>query len=119
MLPQYPSSYSSWATATSSGVSGYYAGGGGGYDGSSGGAGGGGNYDPGNAGANGVVNTGGGGAGSNTSVAGTGGSGIIIWRFSDSLANIASIGGGLTYTQYTTGGYKYYKFTAGTGSVTF
>jgi hypothetical protein len=24
----------------------------------------------------------------------------------------------LSYTQYTTGGYKYYKFTGGTGSIT-
>jgi hypothetical protein len=31
---------------------------------------------------------------------------------------LTTIGGGLTYTFTTTGGYKIYKFTAGTGLVT-
>jgi hypothetical protein len=31
---------------------------------------------------------------------------------------LTAIGGGLTYTLTTTGGYKIYKFTAGTGTVT-
>ena len=65
--------YSSWATATSTGVSGYYAGGGGG-GGNAGGTGGGGS------GATaGIANTGGGGGGANGSSAG--GSGIVIIRY--------------------------------------
>jgi hypothetical protein len=39
-------------------------------------------------------------------------------RYADTFPNLASIGGGLTYTLTTTGGYKIYKFTAGTGSIT-
>jgi hypothetical protein len=31
---------------------------------------------------------------------------------------LSSIAGGLTYTLTTSGGYKIYKFTAGTGTVT-
>jgi hypothetical protein len=39
-------------------------------------------------------------------------------RYSDASPDLTTIAAGLTYTKYTTGGYKYYKFTAGTGSVT-
>jgi hypothetical protein len=63
------------------------------------------------------VNTGGGGGGGGNGSAG--GSGIVIIRYPDTYANLASIGGGLTYSLTTTGGYKIYSFTAGTGSVTF
>lgn len=92
--------YSSWATATSTGVSGYYAGGGGGGAGgggseAAGGAGGGGgggasinSSSPAPAGGNGTANTGsgGGGGGSNAGsgadgAGGNGGSGIIIVRY--------------------------------------
>jgi hypothetical protein len=83
--------YSTWATATSTGVSGFYAGGGGGgfysntTTAAAGGSGGGGNGGNNNAaGTNGTVSTGsgGGGAGSTGSVpAGTGGSGIVIIRY--------------------------------------
>jgi len=71
--------YSSWATATSTGVSGYYAGGGGGSGGgtqAAGGSGGGGsNGDA-------VANTGsGGGGGRSPAVGGNGGSGIVIVRY--------------------------------------
>ena len=74
--------HSSWATATSTGDSGYYAGGGaGGYTnsgalGASGGTGGGGDTG-GNAG---TANTGGGGGG-DSSAGGAGGSGIVIIRY--------------------------------------
>jgi hypothetical protein len=43
----------------------------------------------------------------------------VIIRYADTYPDITTIGGGLTYTKTTTGGYKIYKFTAGTGTVTF
>jgi hypothetical protein len=43
----------------------------------------------------------------------------VIVRYADTFPDITTIGGGLTYTLTTTGGYKIYKFTAGTGTVTF
>jgi hypothetical protein len=91
--------YSSWASATSTGASGYYAGGGGGSVegqfgvGASGGTGGGGSgstnaaVGTGNTGGAGTVNTGGGGGGAGFSggttvdVGGAGGSGIVIVRY--------------------------------------
>jgi hypothetical protein len=75
----------------------------------------------------GTANTGGGGGGAfaNTYSGGaSGGSGIVIIRYADTLPNLSAItgvtktGGGLTPTT-TTGGFKIYEFTAGTGSVTF
>ena len=84
--------YSAWATATSSGDSGYFAGGGAGTNrgstSSSGGAGGGGDYGA-TQGGSGQTNTGGGGAGgrganyggSNAGRGGSGGSGIVIIRY--------------------------------------
>lgn len=87
------STWSSWATATRTGVGGFYAGGGGGgaYGGSagnagSGGAGAGTNHsgtnDNGGIGGNATVNTGsGGGGGGNVSDGGNGGSGIVIVRY--------------------------------------
>ena len=84
--------WSSWASATSTGVSGYYAGGGGGSvradlvpTAGTGGAGGGGNGGANANGSNAIANTGSGGggggnAGTNT-IGGNGGSGIIIVRY--------------------------------------
>jgi len=78
--------HSTWATATSTGVSGYYAGGGGGgvegaspsYPGGAGGSGGGGRgYGNTGAGLSGTANTGGGGGARD----GLGGSGIVIVRY--------------------------------------
>jgi hypothetical protein len=43
----------------------------------------------------------------------------VIIRYTDTFADITTIGAGLTYTKTTTGGYKIYSFTAGTDSVTF
>jgi hypothetical protein len=75
-------------------------------------------------------NTGGGGGGgtwdnsnpqaSNAWYGAAGGSGIVVVAYPNSYPNITSIGGGLTYTLDTTTrpGFKVYKFTAGTGSVT-
>jgi hypothetical protein len=74
-------------------------------------------------GSNGTVNTGGGGGGSRDSGGtggngGNGGAGIVILRYADSIAAFTSISGGLTYTTTTSGGYRIYSFTAGTGTVT-
>lgn len=81
--------WSSWATATSTGVSGYFAGGGGGGGDTPGvgGAGGGGSGANGGTATSGTANTGGGGGGQRQYGAGTaaqagaGGSGIIIIRY--------------------------------------
>jgi hypothetical protein len=43
---------------------------------------------------------------------------VVIIRYPDTNADLTSVGAGLSYTLTTTGGYKIYKFTAGTGSVT-
>jgi len=76
--------YSAWATATSTGDSGYYAGGGAGGPGASpGGDGGGASSIASGIAANAQVNTGGGGAGNNTNVSAgsNGASGILIIRY--------------------------------------
>jgi hypothetical protein len=49
---------------------------------------------------------------------GNGGSGVVILRYPDTNADLSTIGGTLVHTLTTTGGYKIYKFTAGTGTVT-
>jgi hypothetical protein len=72
----------------------------------------------------GAANTGSGGGsmrGDDAPPAGNGGSGVIIVAYPDSYLNISSISAGLTYTLDTIGrpGYKVYKFTAGSGTVTF
>jgi hypothetical protein len=56
--------------------------------------------------------------GSGSGLGGNGGSGIVIFRYDNTKPDLTSIGGGLTYTLTNTGGYKIYKFTAGTGTVT-
>jgi hypothetical protein len=43
---------------------------------------------------------------------------VVIIRYSASLPDLATIGGGLTYSKSTSGGYTIYTFTAGTGTVT-
>lgn len=72
-------------------------------------------------GANGTVNLGGGGGGGGNAGAngGNGGAGIVIIRYANTFADIATIGAGLTYTFLNTGGYKIYSFTAGTGNISF
>jgi hypothetical protein len=90
------------------GTSTYYGGGGGGSNSAgSSGAGGLGGGGTGSVSA-GTPNTGG-GAGGDT---GPGGSGIVVIRYSNTFADLASIGSGLTYTYANTGGYKIYTFTA-------
>jgi hypothetical protein len=70
----------------------------------------------------GAANTGGGGGGSYSNsddgfAGGNGGSGIVILRY-PSVFTLAG-GAGLTFQTYTSGLFKYTKFTAGTGTVNF
>jgi hypothetical protein len=122
-------------TTLSFGVSGYIAGGGGGgygYEpsggtgsfgnGGSGGGGRGGNNSFTNAVA-GTVNTGSGGGGNGFdsggySQGGNGGSGIVVLRYPITSPVLTSIAAGLTYSTATSATYRYYKFTAGTGTIT-
>ena len=102
------------------GITNYYAGGGGsfGRDGSgSGGSGGGG--AGGTSGTSGTANTGGGGGGSQNGNSGAGGSGVIIIAYPDTFSPISNIPGTLTYDQPTRAGYRVYRFTAGSGTITF
>jgi hypothetical protein len=76
-------------------------------------------------GPNGVANTGSGGCsmGQNTgdgfaSGIGNGGSGVVIIAYPD-IYSPPLISSGLTYTQPTRSGFRVYRFTAGTGSITF
>lgn len=102
----------------------YYGGGGGGSTWSngthgSGGAGGGGAGAYGN-GVAGTANTGGGGGGGAGGAGGTGGaggSGIVILKYPDTYLDLSV--SGLTYQSFNAGGYRIYKFTAGSGTVTF
>jgi hypothetical protein len=42
----------------------------------------------------------------------------VILAYPDSFPALSSIGGGLTYDQPSRSGYRVYRFTAGTGTVT-
>ena len=116
---------------TSTGV--YYAGGGGGWTRSTGttlgGLGGGAGGVTGTNTAPGGTNQGGGGGGGGSlAVGGTGGSGILIIAYPNTNPNLSSVSAGLTCngsagnitpnTTYRTG-YKVYRFTAGTGTISW
>ena len=60
----------------------------------------------------------GGGAGGTGQGGAAGGSGIVIIRYPDTFDDLTTIGGTLVHTKNTTGGYKIYSFTSGTGTVT-
>jgi len=124
------------ATSTITGPSVSYAGGGGGGSGwdtgnnpGAGGSGGGGTGTFVSTAGSGTPNTGGGGGAvgqtfSNTGTfsAGAGGSGVVIIAYqSAGTSPLATIDAGLTYTLDTTtrSGYRIYKFTAGTGAVSW
>lgn len=80
-----------------------------------------GGYHVGPSGTNGAVNTGSGGGGGYSHAdgdGGDGGSGVIIIAYPDTLP-VLTIGSGLTYSQPTRAGYRVYRFTAGTGTITF
>jgi hypothetical protein len=101
------------------GTSTYYAGGGAGGQYSSSGSVGAGGTGRGSAGA---ANSGA-GAGAGSSQGGTpctGGSGVVIYAYPDSAPALTTIPGTLTYTVDTStrAGYRVYKFTAGSGTVT-
>ncbi len=110
----------------------YYAGGGGGgyYNNtsgsrSSGGSGGGGRGgSAGNAGESGAANTGGGGGGGYNGAGGTtnggdGGSGVVVIAYANTFPALNNIPVGLAYDQPTRSGYRVYRFTGGTGTITF
>ena len=102
----------------------YYAGGGGGggsNSAASGGAGGGANGRVGAPGYDGTPNTGGGGGGQTqeNGSGGNGGSGVVIIAYPNTYAVLTSISGGLTYDQPTRSGYRVYRFTAGTGNISW
>jgi hypothetical protein len=80
-----------------------------------------GNFGSGNSGnASGAANTGNGGNGGSLSlVGGNGGSGIVVIAYPDTYPAITTIPGTLTYDQPTRAGYRVYRFTAGTGTITF
>jgi len=64
---------------------------------------------------------GGGGGGSDnipSTIGGTGSDGVIIIAYPDSRPAL-SVGSGLTYDQPSRAGYRVYRFTAGTGTITF
>jgi hypothetical protein len=69
----------------------------------------------------GTANTGGGGGGSGSTgsnqTGGNGGSGIVIIKYPDSIS--LTIGGGLTSSTTTSGGFKVTSFTAGTDVISF
>ena len=124
------------ATSSIMGSSIYYAGGGGGGGNAIFGAGGTGGGGAGNGTVNGVgvagtANTGGGGGGSGngtSGVGGAGGSGVVIIAYLDGFPNLTAVSAGLTCNgsagnttpdTASRAGYKIYKFTAGTGTITF
>ena len=105
----------------------FYAagGGGGGYPTSSnigiggsgiGGNGGGGSLDSTPGAAN--TGSGGGGRGSGLASGAAGGSGVVIIAYPDTKPALSNIPGTLTYNQPTRAGYRVYRFTAGSGTVT-
>ena len=99
------------------GTSTYYAGGGAGGQYTNSGSAGLGGTARGSAGA---TNTGA-GAGAGSSSGGTpltGGSGVVIIAYPDIAPALTTIPGTLTYTQPTRAGYRVYRFTAGSGTVT-
>ena len=51
--------------------------------------------------------------------AGNGGSGVVIIAYPNTFPAITTIPGTLTYDQPTRSGYRVYRFTAGTGTITF
>jgi hypothetical protein len=55
--------------------------------------------------------------GSTTSAGGSGGSGVVIIKYPDSYS--LTIGGGLTSSTATAGGFKVTTFTAGTDTISF
>jgi hypothetical protein len=101
----------------------FYAGGGGGFGVDNrglGGTGGGGDATATAIGISGTANTGGGGGAVDLAqTAGAGGSGIVIIAYPTSFPPLTAISAGLTYDQPSRPGYRVYRFTAGTGTITW
>jgi hypothetical protein len=92
--------------------------GGGGSGGSGGGGQGGAGYGGGTNQTSGAANTGSGGGGAGTQgTSGNGGSGVVIIAYLDTYPAISSIIG-LTYDQPARSGYRVYRFTSGSGTIT-
>ena len=69
---------------------------------------------------NAVPNTGSGGGGvRDGGVSGNGSNGIVVIAYPNTFAPITTIPGTLTYDQPTRSGYRVYRFTAGSGTITF
>ena len=103
------------------GTSTYYAGGGGGQlNGGTAGSGGAGGGGTGNGQNPGGGNLGGGGGGNGSGgTAGQGGSGVVIIAYPNTFLPLSSISGGLSYDQPTRSGYRVYRFTNGTGPISW
>jgi len=81
-----------------------------------GGTGGGGNGSTGTGG-NGTANTGGGGGGGgNATNGGNGGSGFIVMKYTDTIGAL-TLSSNITQTNATSGGFRVYQFTAGSGMI--
>jgi hypothetical protein len=125
------------ASSSITGTSITYAGGGGGgyYNGGTAGSGGSGGGGAGgttstsvsNPGSPGLANTGGGGGGGSSAgslgqneagAGGAGGSGVVVIAYPNTNPALSNIPGTLTYDQPTRSGYRVYRFTAGTGTIT-
>ena len=63
--------------------------------------------------------SGGGGSRDNASGSGDGGSGAVIIAYPNTYPAITTIAGTLTYDQPSRSGYRVYRFTAGSGNITF
>ena len=68
---------------------------------------------------NGTDGLGNGGDGQGISIARRGGSGAVIIAYPDTFPAISNIPGTLTYDTPTRSGYRVYRFTSGTGTITF
>lgn len=104
----------------------YAAGGGGCYNNAGGttgrasGIGGAGNGDTPNQDRDAVANTGSGGGGvRDVGSSGNGASGVVVIAYPNTFAPLRTIPGTLTYDQPTRAGYRVYRFTAGSGTITF
>jgi hypothetical protein len=77
--------------------------------------------DTNSAGSNAVNGTGGGGGAASgpSASGGSGGSGVVIIAYPNTFRAITTIPGTLTYDQPTRSGYRVYRFTAGSGTITF
>jgi hypothetical protein len=63
--------------------------------------------------------SGGGGISVSTGTSYKGGDGVVVIAYPDTYPAPTSISGGLTYDQPTRSGYRVYRFTAGTGTISW